>query len=329
MELNKIFTSGMIFAHSKPIRIFGKGSGTVTVELADNKKTHKFEGECWEIELPRMKCSGPHELKIDLDGKKTVLTDVYIGEVYLFSGQSNMQFKICESNTPADLYCDNPLLRTFATSRMEEGEFFFPEDGWIECKKENVPKWSAIGYLVGNEISKRKNIAVGVITCYQGASVIESWIPKGELEKAGISLSASELHYDHASEIYSKWNGEATLYDFALSQIIPFSLTGVIWYQGESDTSIAEAKVYAKELCIMINSWRKAFKNDTLPFVNVQIADYDERDDEAWHLLQDEQMKASQMIDGTFCVKCADVCEKNNIHPPTKTFLSKRIADLL
>ncbi len=329
MRLNKIFTSGMVFAHSKPIRIYGEGGGTVGVELAGNKKAEKFTSDFWTIELPAMECSGPHELKIDLDGEKIILSDVYIGEVYLFSGQSNMQFKICESNTPRELYCDYPLLRTFAASRMEDGEFFFPDDGWVKCKKENVEKWSAIAYLTGVQVSIKKGVAVGAITCYQGASVIESWIPSGALAASGISLLPSELHPDHAHEVFSRWNGEAMLYDFALEQIIPFSLTGVIWYQGESDTSLAEASVYAKELCVMIKEWRKAFKNDTLPFVIVQIADYDERDDEAWHLLQREQERVADMINDVFCVKCADVCEKNDIHPPTKAVLSKRIADIL
>ncbi len=178
-------------------------------------------------------------------------------------------------------------------------------------------------------IFENKNIAVGIIACYQGASVIESWVPACAFQRIGINIPVENKHIDHISEAYKEWNGEGVLYEYALSQVVPFALSAVIWYQGESDTSTAEAEVYMDELKELISIWRKDFKNLLLPFVVVQIANYDERADEAWSLVQNAQLNIQNALDNVKTVISADVCESDDIHPKTKDKLSDRIADEL
>ena len=325
MKLNKIFTSHMVFAANKTIKIYGEGSGIAKITFAGITKSVSSDENKWIVEFDPMTYGGPYELKAVFPDSEIVLDDIYIGEVYLFAGQSNMQFKLCESKTPKDKYITNNALRLFSTDRIEKNEHFTANDGWITAKADEVSYWSALAYLAGNEISQAKNITVGVISCYQGASIIESWVPEGTFEKMGINIPNDKKTFDHNNEAYSEWNQEGKLYEYALGQVVPFSLSGVVWYQGESDTSADEAPVYGDELCAMINIWRKDFGEIALPFTVVQIADLDNSDD-AWPVLQKAQLAACEKLDNVQAVISKDVCETNDIHPPTKEKLAKRIS---
>ena len=314
----------------KPIRIYGEGHGQAQICFASYETTIVSSDETWFIEFPAMEYGGPYQLEVIFENEHITFDDIYVGEVYLFAGQSNMQFKLHESSTALDLYETNDKLRLFSTDRLEEGEYFKSSDGWVKSDKEQVGNWSAIAYLVGNEISKTKDIAVGVITCYQGASVIESWVPKNTFENLGIHIPDDKKHYDHLAKEYSAWNEEGKLHSFALSQVIPFSLSSVIWYQGESDTFLDESLVYTDELCELIRVWRNDFLDEELPFVVIQIADYMERaTDEAWKNVQKAQLEVQTMLPHVTTVISADVCETDDIHPKTKEKVAKRVAEIL
>ncbi|MDO4743152.1 MAG: sialate O-acetylesterase [bacterium] len=329
MKLNPIFSSHMVFAQGHPIRIYGEGCGRANIFFAGQNRKVVSDGEEWFVEFESMEYGGPYELKVDFCDRSIVLDDIFIGEVFLFAGQSNMQFKLGESLTPKALYETNDRLRMFFTDRIEKTDMFTAADGWVKSNKDTVEHWSAIAYLAANRLSKTHGVAVGVITCYQGASTIESWVPKGAFSEIGIKIDNKYKFQDHTIEEYSAWNGEGVLYSFALSQVTPFSLSAVVWYQGESDTSIHEGEVYADELGRLINIWRSDFKNDKLPFVIIQIADYIERDDEGWKLVQAAQEKIQFMIPGVKTVVSADVCENYEVHPQTKAGIAERVADTL
>lgn len=329
MRLNNIFSSHMVFASRLPIRIYGTGTGKAKITFAGKTVTVTSVADNWFIEFSPMDYGGPYELIFETDDKSTVLNDIYIGEVFLFAGQSNIEFKLKSSSFDTSLYesCDN--LRLFSTDRIDNPDFYTARDGWVKCEKENAGEWSALAYLAGVELAKAKNIAIGIIACYQGASVIESWVPAGSYLKHGINLLPEQKHHDHFDEHTIKWNTDGTLYSYALSQVIPFSLSAVVWYQGESDTSPEEADIYCKELSILIDIWRNAFRIGNLPFLVVQIANYTYRNDEAWKTLQKAQYEIQYVRTGVKSIISADVCESNNIHPPTKTKLGERISEAL
>lgn len=329
MRLNAIFGSHMVFAAGQPIRIYGNGEGNASITFGGITKNIRSQSDYWMVEFPPMIHGGPYELKFSTDEETVLLSDIYIGEVYLFAGQSNMQFKLNESTFPREKYTSDERLRLFSTERIEKTDVFTPKDGWVKCRSDEIGNWSAIAYLTSKKIAEIKNVAVGIIVCYQGGSVIESWVPAGTFEKIGIELSDEEKHFDHFSSDFSEWNMNGALYEQCFSQVVPYPLSAVIWYQGESDTSPAEASIYGKELSEMIKVWRSDLKNDELPFVIVQIADFLPRYDDAWHKLQDEQLKIQDTLPYVKTVISADVCEIDHIHPPTKTALSARIAKAL
>jgi len=325
MKLNNLFTSHMVLPMNKEFLVFGEGKGIAKVVFNGIERSVDTDSDKWEMSFPPMDYGGPYEMTVILNGEKTVLDDIYIGKVYLFAGQSNMQFKIEESTTKPEDCKPTSKLRLFSTRRVEDGEYFFPEDGWIVADKSDVDKWPAIPYLVSEYLSNKTDIAIGAVTCYQGASVIESWVPKGTFESVGINIPIGDRHKDHVDEWFGKWNKDSDLYDFTFRKIIPFSFNGVIWYQGESDSSVPEGKVYDKELCELIKVWRRDLRDNSLLFIVIQIADYDERDDEGWRFVQEAQLRAEKMLPNVKTVVCRDVCESDDIHPPTKTTVSDRV----
>ena len=326
MELSQIFSNNLVFAKDKPVRIFGSGKGNGEITFMGETKRVASNSDFWCVEFSPRGYGGPYEIISTLNGETTIIKNVYVGEVLVFCGQSNLQFKLASSKTPKSLYETNSLLRLFSTKRLDDEEFFYPEDGWVTAKKDEVYKWTALGYLASNLFQNERGVAVGVITCYQGASVIESWLPRGELEKNGIVLLGKEKFIDHFVPQYT-WNKDGFLYDFALSQILPFSVSAVVWYQGESDAYGEEAKMYDRELEILISCYRKAFNDENLPFAIVGLADCDERAGEGWTNIQNAQEKVAKKDRNSVFIVSKDVCETNDIHPPTKHFLAKRICE--
>lgn len=329
MSLNSIFKSHMVFAVGKPIRIYGEGSGNIEISFASyTKQIEPIDGK-WFVEFPPMEYGGPYQIIAVSENESVIIEDIYIGDVYLFAGQSNMQFKLHESSAPSSVYKSNEKLRLFSTDRLEAGEYYTSVDGWVKSEKDTVGNWSAIAYLSGSEIVTRKDIAVGIITCYQGASIIESWVPKGTFEKANINLPLEKKHIDHVHAEFQNWNVDGKLYTHVLSQAIPYSINAVVWYQGESDTSVAEGQVYALELAELIKVWRNDFMDMELPFVIIQIADFVQRDDEGWKSVQKAQLDVEKLLPNVKTVISADVCENDDIHPKTKDIIAKRVVEAL
>lgn len=325
MKLDPVFSDNAVFAADKPIRVFGNGHGDFTVSFSGEERTVKACGK-WCVEFPPKKAGGPYEMTVT-DGTETVtVKNLYIGRVYLLIGQSNAEFRLCQSKTDRSEYADDPLLRGFFVKRpWIENDVL--EEVWAEAEADKVGDWSALGYLVGKLVRAKCHEPVGVISCFQGASIIESWLPKEKAEK--YALPIEQLHIDHTYPEFTAWNKNGVIYEKMLSRLFPYSLSGVIWYQGESDTTVAEAKIYKDELECLIDTVRKEDKDEKLPFVIVQIADFDLRKDDGWRGVQDAQKKAAEQIPFCSLAVCRDVCESNEIHPPTKSKLAVKIADNL
>jgi len=331
MKLNKLFKSHMVFAANKPIRIFGEGKGSAFITFAGITKEFTSDNEKWLIEFPPMEYGGPYEMCINLNGENIVIDDIYIGEVYLFAGQSNMQFKCKEATKPQKAYNPGNMIRFFVCDRLEEGDLYNSNNGWLVCNDEVAGDISAVGYFTSCEINEKKDIAIGGVCCYQGASVIETWVPKDAFRNVGIDIPLEKRTKSHVCEEYSAWNSDGCLYDFTFSSVVPFSFTAAVWYQGESDATYDEANVYARELATLIDIWRTDLKDENLPFIVIQLADIDcegiSRD--GWARMQKAQLEVCDLCHGVQTVICRDICETFDIHPPTKDKLAIRIADVL
>lgn len=320
MELNSIFTSDMVLQGNKPIRFFGSGKGTAKINFLGIEQTCVAENdEGWSCEFPSMPYGGPYSAIISLNGEETTLQNIYIGEVLLLSGQSNMEFQIMNcKNEPQDLVPDPNLRYYMAVENFGK---------WQVCDPEVLQTWSSVGYHTARKLSIELKVKVGLVGCFQGASIIESWISEEVFrEHEEFQLPLEDKCIDHVNPDYAAFNGTGFLYETRVKRVAPFSVGTVLWYQGESDSSVKEAAIYDKEVAVMIDLWRRTFLDSELKFVVIQIADYLMRDDAGWKGIQAAQERVFQAVENTRLVKSADLCEKDDIHPPTKAPLGNRIA---
>lgn len=190
MKLACIFTDHMVLQAERPIKIFGVGKGCATVNFFGEKYSVQSEENEWCITIPPMKYGGPYRMEIDLNGKKVLLRDIMIGEVWLAAGQSNMEFPLYKALDGIDdaKKCYDEQIRFFTVSRRREkntpeyGDHFgfTPADDlpWQICEEETALTFSAIGYYVAKEIREKTGVTVGIISCNWGGSMIEAHIKR-------------------------------------------------------------------------------------------------------------------------------------------------------
>ena len=328
LKFDQIFSNGAILQAEKPVCVCGFGEGEITISLGELTQTTLAANGKWSVCFPAQPYCKICELTASSADESITLSDITFGDVYLLSGQSNMQFKLCEGHPDGDIYeCDD--IRLYSTARLESNEHFLPDDGWVKCDKDSAPYFSAIGYFLARDLHKRDGRPIGLVSLYQGASVIQSWLSAEALDELALDMPDGELHWDHHNPDFMLWNGNSTLYNFGFVQVLPLAFKAVLWYQGESNTSEIESHFYGKMLTKMIELWRSDLRDPELDFVIIQIADFIPRKNEAWDRVQDAQERVAEQTPNCYLVKCADICETDDIHPKTKHLLVKRILEHL
>ena len=328
MELNGIFCDGAVFQANKPIYVFGKGDGTVKIEFLGRVYEGMSRDGKWEIEIAPAAYADNLEMKVTLGKETRVIKNISVGEVVLVAGQSNMQFRL-EAEKPQENHSDDERLRFFAVDRIEFDAGCLKErDGWRAATGENTLKHSAVGYHLGVEMRKKYGVTVGIVECYQGASIIQSWMSKAVADKFDELVPLSDRHLDSVNGEYSAWNKNGKLHDEMFLHIVPYSFSCVVWYQGESNTAVKEGRIYDKMLSSMIDEWRTELKDNELPFIVVVICDLEYRSDDGWKNVQNAQRRMTG-YKNVRVVESYDVCEHTDIHPSDKRALSKRIFENL
>lgn len=321
MNLASIFSDNMVFAANKPVRIFGEGVGSVSVEFLGNQYSGYGHFGKWEIELPAHPYGGPYEISISMENEVKVLKNIYFGEVILCAGQSNIAWRVMSETDPGELR-DLPLLRIWMPETVNSYSALGCYNGWQECTAENAPHWTALGYHLAKEISEKKGCAVGIIGCYHGATMLSSFLRRELAMRADLYVPDEQKFRDKFE--YPTFNYEGKMYDICFSKIAPIAVSAVLWYQGETNTSSAEAKIYGKQLEVLIHSWREELRDFDLPFAVVQIHDFPPRLTEEWKTVQAEQARVSSEMPNTSLVVSRDICETTEIHPKNKSLLAKR-----
>lgn len=190
MKLASIFTDHMVLQAHKPIMIFGEGIGCGEISFQGRKYKICSKDDNWCVELQESEYGGPFEMKITLENELTVLTDIYIGEVWIAAGQSNMEMPLfrTESGYSDAKYCENEMIRFFTVPRRVEkntvshGWHFektiSTDTPWTICNEESALHFSAIGFYSAQRLQKELGVAVGIISCNWGGMKIETFIER-------------------------------------------------------------------------------------------------------------------------------------------------------
>ncbi len=320
----------------------------------------------WTFKMNPPRTAGPHE--ITFSGKNTIkLKNILVGEVWVCSGQSNMQWSVKQSaNAEQEIaQADYPNIRLFSVERKVAEQ---PQSdcvgSWSECSPETVPGFSAVAYYFGRELYKELNVPIGLIHTSWGGTPAESWTRRGALEsvpdcapilerfdEAMAKYPEAKKKYDESmiawKEDVKKAKAEgkkpprrpgapfgpgnphspAGLYNAMIAPLIPYSIGGAIWYQGESNAS--RAYQYRKLFPAMIKNWRNDWKQGDFPFLFVQLANFmavdSEPVDSAWAELREAQLM-TLALPNTGMAVIIDIGEADDIHPKNKQDVGKRLA---
>lgn len=333
--LPKIFASGMVMQQQTDANLWGEAKADATVKIATswNKKTVSVkvgnDGK-WTAKIQTPAAGGPYSITFN-DGEKTVIDNILVGELWICSGQSNMEMPMKGfKNQPVEnavediLHSGDSKMRLFTVKRTS---LFQPATDvvgeWKEASPEAVRNFSATAYYFGRELRRMLNVPVGLIVTSWGGSSCEAWMNRDWLKAfPQIELPASQ------ETIKSKNRTATVLYNGMLHPIVGISMRGVIWYQGEENVS--RSGYYADLFSRMIKGWREEWKEGDFPFYYCQIAPYD-YNIIGWGqynsaFLREQQAKAEKMNKNVGMACLMDAGLEYGIHPRKKQLAGMRLA---
>ena len=223
MKLASIFTDHMVFQAHMPIRIFGEGKGNVKVSFLGKCSEIISYSEKWCLELPSESYGGPYEMEIKLAEESFILKDVYIGEVWIAGGQSNMELPLHLTEDPFEYakHAYNEKIRFFTVPRRHKADSYIVKDTpWMVCSEETVIDFSALGYFTAKKLNENLNVAVGIISCNWGSMRIEPFISRDyfkdspallpQLDSYNQMLGENDMEY--YENIFNKYQEDITKY---------------------------------------------------------------------------------------------------------------------
>ena len=370
VSLPSVIDSHMVLQRGMPLKIWGfaaKGE-PVMVELAGAKaSTIANEKGEWVVSLPAMKAGGPHKMTIAGNNQIT-LEDILVGEVWIGSGQSNMQWSVSASGNPGPEIqaAKYPNIRLFLVPNVLSG---IPNKDvkadWKACTPAAIRSFSAVLYYFGRHLHKELDIPVGLIASAWGGSLIEPWTPPpgfaGVEKVKGISdnVRSTQVSYLEAlskdpptpeakawlvealaaakkdelvppapamslpGHALAGWASPTSMYNAMINPLVPFTVKGAIWYQGESNLN--DGMLYAHKKRALVEGWRKVWGYD-LSFYWTHLAPFNYGGDprrlpKIW-----EAQQAATSIPGTGTTVITDIGNLRDIHPRNKQEVGRRLA---
>ena len=331
--LPAVISDSMVLQQKSDVELWGwarKGARVVVVTSWNNKMYGVVAGADggWRLMVGTPAAGGPHSISFD-DGKKKVLRDILIGEVWICSRQSNMEMPVKGfGNQPVlhstELLMDsrNPQIRLF---RLERAMTRKPETNckatsWEEAGPVPVGNFSAVGYQYAKILQEKLKVPVGMIMTTWGGTVVEAWMDRHSLEAFPDIKVLSE-----GDTMKINKNEPAVLFNAMVNPLVGYGIRGVIWYQGEQNRPNPQS--YDRLLAGMVKEWRELWKRGDWPFYYVQIAPYVYNDKLGPAApLREAQQRALALIPRSGMVVSMDAGEEKTIHPANKTVISERLA---
>ncbi len=327
--LSNIFKDHMVLQRNSDVTVWGWGDlneEVVVVTSWNNKEysTKTLLTTKWQIQVKTPEAGGPYTLRFKGKSNEIMLEDVLIGEVWLCSGQSNMEWSANNGIDNADKEIENanyPNIRFFTvlkrTSATEQDHVY---GEWETCVPETMRYFSATGYFFARRLQGELDIPIGIIDTGWGATSAEVWTPKSVFEGDNfLKEQARKIQVNTWAPVQA-----SILYNGMINPLKNFKIAGALWYQGESN--VANAESYEALFSSMITSWRESWGYD-FPFYYVQIAPYKYGTAEKGVQVRDAQRRVLK-LSNTGMALVSDICTIDNIHPTNKQDVGLRLANL-
>ncbi|WP_320051888.1 sialate O-acetylesterase [uncultured Acetobacteroides sp.] len=335
VKLPALVGSNMVLQQKADVRVWGEASPGAKVTISATWSKQKWNAAAdkngsWSTFIKTPSAGGPYDITVS-DGQPTVLTNVLIGEVWVCSGQSNMDMPlngywnlpIKGSNDVIANSVQNKAIRLFNV-KHDFSAAPKPDCGgeWQESKPNSVAWFSATGYNFGLYLNKALNVPVGLISSCWGGSFVEAWMDKETLSQyKDVDYTAIE------KESVKPESKPTVLFNAMINPLTSYTIKGVIWYQGESNTF--NNSTYKEKFSSMISLWRKQWKQGDFPFFYVEIAPYNYGTPLEGALIREAQYKVMSMLPNVGMASTNDLVpeyDKDNIHPNDKPSVGKRLA---
>lgn len=368
IRLPALFTDNAVLQQGRPLPVWGWADpgDEITVEFRGHKvrTTAREEGR-WVAELPRQRAGGPDILIVRGRQEVQARTNILVGEVWVCSGQSNMQWPMTRSESPdsAIAASENASIRLFSVPRRKAEK---PQDDvetrWDLCGPSTLGDFSAVAYFFGRDLQAALGVPVGLIHTSWGGSPAEVWIREGVMSADADFqreiLDTFPTRQREYEQRVAEWDREAAvlrgqgkapartrpgtpwrpaeLYNGMIYPLIPYAIAGAIWYQGESNAD--RAHQYSRLFPTLIQNWRSDWGQGEFPFLAVQLAPWDRNrqrtmeqitaapGESDWAELREAQLFATKVLRKVGLAVITDVGTKDDIHPPKKEPVGARLA---
>jgi sialate O-acetylesterase len=332
-----LFTDGMVLQQGVKCPVWGTADPgeQITVAISTDSANaiaappiQADKDGKWIVQIMPPQPGGPYTLT--LHGKNTVtIKDVYVGEVWAASGQSNMEMRLqdCAGGKDEVAKSKNPKIRLFTVPHKIAAEPTTDLDSkWVECGPDTAGTFSGVAYYFARDLQKARNVPIGIIHTSWGGTPAEAWTPRANLEGNTDlkSLIPAEIKIDDKKPDPHQ---ATVLFNGMVAPLLPYAIKGVIWYQGESNAG--RAYQYRTLFPTMIEAWRQQWKNPDMPFLFVQLAPWHDAKDESdahWAELREAQLLASQKVKNTAEAVITDMGDEKDIHPKRKEAVGGRLA---
>ena len=340
-ELARIFSDGMVLQRNKPINVFGTGAaGTVHISLLDgtrelvNAGTSVNEDGSWLATLMEQPHGGPYKMVVTNGANTIEINDILIGEVWIASGQSNASWCIEQGidNDTAELLenFNYPEIRIFNQREPEEGfDWDNPEGKWDICHPINVLNnsmydgtyinWYTSTLHFAKELYDEYHVPVGIVQAAYGALSIYCFLTEDMLNEEPV-LPLNPLV---GSENNADWFYNVAAFKGMIEPIMPYTIQGFVWNQGESD--LPDTLIYDKLLERMIKCYRDGFNDESLYFIVNQLAATGEGSGgSGYELIREQQALVASRDEKVGLVTYVDIIE-GNVHYLKRKAVGERL----
>jgi len=320
-------SSNMVLQQNSQATLWGWANPTERFVIISSWKTTvdsvmAFNSGKWKIKISTPAAGGPYTITIKGRMNTIVLENILIGEVWICSGQSNMEMSNTQQIKDEGANSNNDKIRFFTVFKKTSE---YPQDHcegeWVSCNEETLRRFSAAGYFFGKKLHTELNVPIGLIQSAWSGTPVELWEPNEVLDSDPAMKEAATKIRD----VTYRPNKPGYIYNAMIYPIANYTIAGVIWYQGEGNT--ARASTYEKMFTGMIGAWRKQFEQD-FPFYYVQIAPYTYESNYEAALLMEQQTR-SLSYPKTGMVVITDLVDNiKDQHPKNKLDVGLRLANI-